>query len=287
METAYGSDRYVKGSGGQGFTCLPEPSFKDLSRHPQGESVRATAPVVAPSLVPIKNNRNKQPCYCGRMSLMGIADEHKGKVLRLGCKTWRCPSCGPKKAKRVRWGIVQQATAKNLCRFLTLTLNPNACSPEESISYIKNTWSKFRVLLQRNIGKSITFISVIEFQKNGYAHLHVLVDRYLHWQWVKRAWQAVGGGQVVDIRQVDVQHVAAYVSKYLTKEMILGRNDQKYRRYTTSRDIRLFEKPEKGAWVMVKTPIEMLFIRYIRFILDENHDDSGALTDFIFGKGGF
>ena len=155
------------------------------------------------------------------------------------------------------------------------------------MKYIKNTWNKFRVLLQREQGKSISFITVIEFQKNGYAHLHVLVDRYLHQKWVSGAWQAVGGGWMVDIRQVDVHRVSAYVSKYLTKEMILGRNDQKYRRYTTSRDIQLFEKPEKGTWVMVKTPIETLFIRYIGFILIEHHDDSGALTDFVFGKVGF
>jgi hypothetical protein len=184
METAYGSSGYVKGSGGQGDTCLPEPSPKDLSRHPQGKSDRAGAAAPAPSLVPIKNNRNKMPCYCGRMSLMGNAEKTRGQVRRLGCKTWRCPSCGPKKANKVRFGIVKHATARNLCRFLTLTLNPRACSAEDSVKYIKSTWGKFRVLLQREQGKSISFIAVIEFQKNGYAHLHVLVDRYLHQKWV-------------------------------------------------------------------------------------------------------
>jgi hypothetical protein len=68
--------------------------------------------------------------------------------------------------------------------------------------------------------------------------------------------------------------------------MILGRNDQKYRRYTTSRDIQLFDKPEKGAWLMFKTPIEQLFMRYLPCVLHEAHDESGTLISFIFGKAG-
>jgi hypothetical protein len=285
METAYGSKGYVKGSGGQRETYLPEPSPKDLSRHPKGESDRAGAAAPAPSLV-LKNNRNR-PCYCGRMSLMGIGAASRGKVIRLGCKTWRCPSCGPKKATRVRHAIAAQAAKRNLCRFLTLTLNPKVCRPEDSIKHIKSTWNKFRVILQRKTGCSITFIAVIEFQKNGYAHLHILVDRYLRQQWVSKAWQAVGGGSMVDIRQVDLHRVAAYLSKYLTKDIILGRNDQKYRRYTTSRDIRLFEKPEKGQWLMFKVAIEQLFIRHWPYIVEEQHDETGTLTAFSFFPGRF
>jgi hypothetical protein len=139
--------------------------------------------------------------------------------------------------------------------------------------------------LQREKRESITFIAVIEFQQNGYAHLHVLIDRYLRQQWIKRAWQAVGGGWRVDIRQVDVHRVSAYVSKYLTKELILGPDNRKYRRYTTSRDIRLFEKPVKGDWQMVKTPIEQLFVRYFSCILAETHDKAGILTGLLIGRG--
>jgi hypothetical protein len=115
-------------------------------------------------------------------------------------------------------------------------------------------WNKFRTYLKRRYKTSITFIWVLELQRSGYAHLHVLVDRYIEHSWISEAWQAIGGGRIVDIRRVDIHRIAPYLSKYLAKELILGALKRRQRRYATSRDIKLFTKTDTGMWVVVKAP---------------------------------
>ena len=159
---------------------------------------------------------------------------------------------------------MDKARALELRRFLTLTLDPRHCTAEQSVHYLRNCWNKFRTSLKRRAGKSISYIAVIEFQKNGYAHLHVLVDRFLPQPWIQSAWQAVGGGRFVNIQQVDIQRVGAYLSKYLTKDLFSMPGKQ--RRCTTSRDIVLFEKQHHPStsdsavvkWLLIKAPIEVI-----------------------------
>jgi len=216
--------------------------------------------------------------WCGCWSLEG-KEEGKTKYIRLGCKAWACERCGPKKARRLRHAIIQRATEKDLRRFLTLTLDPATCRAKDSVPYIRKCWDKFRTSLKRQAGgKSITYIAVLELQKCGHAHLHVLVDRYLPQPWIRKAWQGVGGGRIVDIKQVDIQRVGAYLSKYLTKEMFLVPG--KARRCTTSRDIVLFEKLAKGKWHLVKLPVEVICHLLGRWAEDIQTDDHGQLQSF-------
>jgi hypothetical protein len=46
---------------------------------------------------------------------------------------------------------------------------------------------------------------------------------YLDYEaWISQAWQSVGGCRIVDIRLVDIHRVGAYLSKYLTKDLLLS-----------------------------------------------------------------
>lgn len=198
---------------------------------------------------------------------------------RLGCKRWTCPRCGPKKAKRLRKAIIVKATELGLRRFLTLTLNPATCTPEESIVYIRKCWHKFRTSLKRRYGRSITFIAVLELQKSGYAHLHILVDRYMEQRWISEAWQAVGGGRIVDIRLVDIHRIGAYLSKYLTKELLTVALRRRQRRYTTSRNILLFVKSPSGTWAMLRISLDYLHWK-AGGALQERREEDGTLWAF-------
>jgi hypothetical protein len=235
----------------------------------------------SPSLDYTQHNRNKSRCGC--WSLQGAVQaegQSRWRYARLGCKRWVCPRCGVRKAKRLRKAIATKAVEKDLRRFLTLTLDPRHCSAEDSVRHLRESWRKFRVYLQRRHGKTITFIAVVEFQRNGYAHLHVLVDRYIEQRWISEAWQAVGGGRIVDIKQVDIHRVAAYLSKYFTKELLLTGFKPKQRRCTTSRDIVLFAKTEKGVWALVKFPLEDLLRRAVGLIVADQKDEDGKLNWF-------
>ncbi|TSA03642.1 MAG: hypothetical protein D4R81_03085 [Nitrospiraceae bacterium] len=163
---------------------------------------------------------------------------------------------------------------------MTLTLNPSSCSPEESVPYIRECWNKFRTSLKRHSGRSIAFITILELQKSGYAHLHILVDRYIAQQWISVAWQAVGGGRIVDIRRRDIHRIAAYLSKYLTKDILLTDFKKRVRRYTTSRTIVLFVKSSNGTWALLKAPIEFLYHQCRGLLLEITHDAEDVLQRF-------
>jgi hypothetical protein len=102
------------------------------------------------------------------------------------------------------------------------------------------------------------------------------VDRYIPQEWISDSWSALGGGNIVHIKYVDVHRIAHYLAKYLTKEMLLSAPERS-RRVTTSRPIRLNEKPPKETtWVMDK--------RSIFFLLEISR---GLVTDVELDKEGF
>jgi hypothetical protein len=102
---------------------------------------------------------------------------------------------------------------------------------------------------------SIKYIAILEFQKNGNPHLHVLVDRFIPHGWIKASWDALGGGRIGDIRLVDIHRISHYLSKYLTKELLLSAPERS-RRVTTSRSIHLLEKKvNEVRWRLVPSSI--------------------------------
>lgn len=119
-----------------------------------------------------------------------------------------------------------------------------------------------------------------EFQKStGLAHLHIVVDRYIERAWVQKKWMAVGGDEHVHIQRVDVHRAAAYLSKYLSKELLLSAPGG-VRRVSTSRSIKLNEKkPSEYDWKILKTPIGRLYVLIGANAADENKVD-GELESF-------
>jgi hypothetical protein len=180
--------------------------------------------------------------------------------LRADCKKLSCPVCGPKKAKKYRAAIGKRAEENRLTRLMTLTLDPKRCGAKDSVSYLRKCFSKFRVSLLRRLGKTVSFIAIVELQKSGMAHLHVLIGIYIDQAWISKAWQSVGGGQIVDIRLVDVHRVNAYLTKYLTKDLLQSVPASK-KRISTSRDIHLFEKKLASGWNWARTRIEQAHVR--------------------------
>jgi len=126
----------------------------------------------------------------------------------------------------------------------------------------------------------VQFISVLEFQKNGSPHLHLLIDRWIEWKWLQTVWQALGGGLFVNIKFVDIHRVAAYLSKYLTKDLLLSA-PKGTRRITSSRNIQLLEKPPSlYDWTMTRVPILALFDRYSAIAQAITFEDTIGLVGF-------
>ncbi|MBX9767928.1 MAG: hypothetical protein K2X47_11705 [Bdellovibrionales bacterium] len=182
--------------------------------------------------------------------------------LRVFCKTYSCEFCGPRKISLLKMAFKKAMESHKLDVFLTLTLNPKSCSAEDSIVYIRKCWNKFRILSKRHFKQNISFLSVIELQKNGYAHLHILLSKFMSHTWIKDKWQAVGGGSIVDIRRADAG-TAIYIAKYLGKQMPKLSNIN-VRAYSTSQDIKLWKLI---ARVHSETDFEFMSVRF-----DETRD---------------
>jgi hypothetical protein len=166
-----------------------------------------------------------------------------------------------------------------LCRLLTLTLDP-AKIEGKPVPYLNRTFAKLRVYLKRQYGVAPQYIRVLEFQKNGNPHFHILIDRYIAIEWIQAAWVAVGGGRMVDIRHVDIHRVSRYLSKYLTKEMLMSA-PLRSRRVTTSRGIHLFTKPPtETEWMLIKVPIFRLLELYAKHVIASTIDEDAVLASF-------
>jgi len=183
----------------------------------------------------------------------------------LFCKSYRCRRCRNPKLKKVRARIAEVASEHKLTRMATLTLDPKRLSErdrERTDRYIRECWRKMRVLLSRQFKGSLPFVGVLEFQKNGNAHLHVLLGRYIEQKWLSMAWQSIGGGRYVDIRYVDVHRVSAYLSVYLVGDKVLRTLEllpKRARIFTTSRSIVLWGKKKASGWWLRRVGIEDFF----------------------------
>ncbi len=126
---------------------------------------------------------------------------------------------------------------------LDFTLDPSKLQfvddPGCAVPYLRKVWNKFREYLRREFGVTPSFIAVLEFTKAGVPHLHVLLDRGLAQRWISKTWDALGGGRICDVRHVTLANITRYLSKYLTKELLLSA-PKGTRRLSTSRAIKLF-----------------------------------------------
>lgn len=226
---------------------------------------------------------------CGRWTMRGD-NAQETRYHRVNCKCWDCCYCGPRKAGRYKYAIRAAAERHKLFRFLTLTLDPKTipnCEPGESVKYINRSWAEFRVYLLRYFrrhykGKKLEFIRVLEFQKTTeLAHFHLLVNAYIDWAWIKNAWQTCGGGAHVDIRAVDCHRVSRYLSKYLTKELLMSA-PRRSRRVTASRGIVLNKKSKPThVWRLYKTSVTWFFEFFAPQIRSAEFDNEEQLRSFV------
>jgi hypothetical protein len=222
------------------------------------------------SLDSLTNNRNKisepdyyvrpngRGTYCGRMSISGF-DPNTGRKIyrRVNCNTWSCSYCGPRKARTAKAAIRATAESLGLKYFLTLTLDPKKLGGglKFAVPYMRAVFNKFRLYLKRMYGQAPSYICVLEFTKAGLPHLHVLFDRYISQRWISHTWDTLGGGRICFIKQVTVKNVTRYLSKYLTKDLLLSA-PKGARRITTSRSIKLFPKFSSGVvWEFLRESI--------------------------------
>jgi len=200
-----------------------------------------------------------------------FSHEKEDNFSPIPCKRWDCPHCGKiKKLKvldRVSLGFSPDISGelsfdvKSLqkggyrVRLMTLTQQPG--SPVDLLK----AWARFRALLAKRKIKIQKFFWVKEKQPStGEMHLHVMINRYLHWSVILECWRLAtrGYGQHIDIRSkvkksvvsqnvhfaqkpddfgqtdIEIKSPGGYMMKYLTKSL-KGDYHRHERRYGYSR----------------------------------------------------
>lgn len=152
---------------------------------------------------------------CGYLSLVGVAGQQAG-VYPLRCKRWGCTTCGPRKA-RATLARTRAGMRLGTVRFFTLT-SPSGEEHAASYAAFSARWKQFHMRLARRFGK-IEYLGVVEPQKRGAAHIHVVYrGPYIPQPWLSQAAQASGFGRIADIRRSNPR-LMSYLAKYLTKEL--------------------------------------------------------------------
>jgi hypothetical protein len=249
-----------------------------------GQSPSGGEAAVPSSLDPVKTNRNRpsqRKPYCGIFTIAGQSlTGQETQFHRLNCKSWGCSYCGPRRARRYKHAIRTIAEEQQLQRFVTLTLDPDKIEGD-SVVYLRETFNKLRTYLRRKFRNAPNYIAVLEFHQNGKPHLHVLIDRFIQQAWLSAAWEAVGGGRIVDIRFVDLHRISHYLAKYLTVDLLLSA-PKGVRRVTCSRGIVLLQKsPTTHSWRLLRANIMHLYSRLFLIVVRLQFDEDRILTGFV------
>lgn len=187
-------------------------------------------------------------CPNSRRYARFIVEDAQGKTSQkfvyLRCKQWSCPYCARVNAQvlyvKVKRGIAG-CVADELrdgfrdeyyVKFLTLTLPGrewrDAHSKLDAAAIIKHSFKKLMYQLRRKLGH-IEYFWVMEFQRDGFAHLHVvLIGSAIAPKSVKadieKIWREQQGLGFIKFNAVEggLNRVSSYLSKYITKELQTG-----------------------------------------------------------------
>lgn len=122
----------------------------------------------------------------------------------------------------------------------------------DEFNFIVRAWNKLRSWLKKRYG-SFEFLRVLEVQKSGRPHLHILLSgiKWISHQELSDVWSKYGAGEVVYLKSVYGRSnlkATAYVLKYVNKT--LSNVDKKYSALLFASNKRVFGL-SRGAQNMV------------------------------------
>jgi hypothetical protein len=106
--------------------------------------------------------------------------------------------------------------------FMTLTIDPKRYqSYDRAITALVKSWNKLLVNIKKRYPLFAGYVRVIENQKSGNPHLHVMCFGvpYIAVDWIKELWdEHYNAGSIVNIKEIeDCQGAVRYLLKYFTK----------------------------------------------------------------------
>lgn len=153
---------------------------------------------------------------CGR-GFVTLIDQasHDVLIMPMRCHRWSCPACAPVRLAQIR-SLARRGHPE---RHIVLTLPADdSRSLSDSLHYIR---SRYQVLVQqiRREFKVFEYMAVLELQKNGTPHLHILQrGTYIPWNWLSSHWRKLTGAWMVHVRKITrTENAINELVKYLAK----------------------------------------------------------------------
>jgi hypothetical protein len=139
--------------------------------------------------------------------------------------------------------------------FLTLTLRKNIVDVKVTNALFNKFVKRLNYFVFKTKRCQLKYLSVIEFQKRGATHYHILLFNFpfIRKEHIERVWRE----GFIKIKAVDkVRNISAYMTKYLVKGFSDKRLDGK-KRYFTSRGLikpMLFNREEQAKAIAASLP---------------------------------
>ena len=122
---------------------------------------------------------------CERCQGKWLFNFETGEIVKLQCKAYKCPVCGPKKTFFLKKFIQKYIDSWQNVTLWTFTFSSHIFEKmnlQERLKLASKIWKTFRDLIGRDKSlseyqKAFQYLKVVELQENGSPHYHAVVDR--------------------------------------------------------------------------------------------------------------
>jgi len=187
--------------------------------------------------------------HCPNFSLLAYRnDPVRGwLVMRLRCKSWRCPHCAIENQKMWRKHLKKRIIdLGGEWWFGTITAPSWDRRPEATLYTIRLNFDRFMKRLRRVYKKGVNYVRIYEQHEKKTFHLHIIISGLSHrvepyqshtgstgfkpassaakagtWSiktWWKKTLSKCGCGYIADIKPIPAIQAIGYVTEYMTKQ---------------------------------------------------------------------
>jgi hypothetical protein len=119
-----------------------------------------------------------------------------------------------------------------------------------------SNWCEY---LRRKFVLSVSYINLVRSHRDGYCHLHLLVDRFIPKVWLSMSTSAFGLDST-SFKYVDVHRVSCYLGRNFSEKDYEWFIPKGVHHFTCSRNIRLRDFVPGSMWVYIKMPYRFSWI---------------------------
>lgn len=218
---------------------------------------------------------------CPNFSLLACREDpvRGWLMMRLRCKSWRCPYCAIENQKMWRSHLRRKLIdLGGEWYFGTITAPSWDRRPEATLYTIRLNFDRFMKRLRRVFKKGVEYVRIFEIHSDKSYHLHIIVrgltervERYTAktgsaafrpttsarkigtWSiktWWKKTLSKCGCGYIADVKRIPAIAALGYVTEYMTKQA-QDYHVPNLRRIQTSRGVGSPSQRSVEKWTVV------------------------------------